>query len=56
MKNKLKDRDLGLMIVACGMIIIGIIGLFFDKVFGGIGILVGVGFLVMGYLSKKPQI
>lgn len=48
-KNK---RDTGLMIVAVGMIVIGIIGLFLDTVIGGTILFVGIGMLLMGYLSK----
>ena len=54
-KNKTKKGDLGLMIVAGGIIMVGIIGLFFDKTVGGITLALGLGILLMGYLSEKPK-
>lgn len=50
--EKNNKRDVGLMIVAGGMILVGIIGLFFDKYIGGITLFAGIGMLLMGYLSK----
>ena len=54
-ENKIKKGDLGLMIVAGGIILVGIIGLFFNKIVGGITLAVGLGFLLMGYLSENPK-
>ena len=53
--NKTKKGDLGLMIVAIGIILVGIIGLFFNKTIGGITLAVGLGILLMGFLSEKPK-
>ena len=53
--NKTKKGDLGLMIVAGGIILVGIIGLFFNKTVGGITLAVGLGILLMGYLSENPK-
>ena len=54
-ENKTKKGDLGLMIVAGWIILVGIIGLFFNKTFGGITLAVGLWILLMGYLSEKPK-
>ncbi|GEM_PF-5819825 len=51
-KENNNKRDLGLMIVAGGMILVGIIGLFFDKFIGGTTLFVGIGMFLMGFLSK----
>ena len=53
--NKKKKGDLGLMIVAGGIIFVGIVGLFFNGTVGGITLAVGLGILLMGILSDKPQ-
>jgi len=52
--NKNNNGDLGLMIVSVGIILVGIIGLFFDTIIGGITLAVGLGVLLMGYVSKRP--
>jgi len=48
-------RDLGLMIVAGGIILVGIVGLFFNETVGGITLAVGIGILLMGILPDKPK-
>ncbi len=53
-ENKKYEKDLGLMIVSGGIILMGVIGLFFDLAYGSIGILVGVGMFAMSLLGNKP--
>jgi len=53
-KNSKPKKDLGLMIVSGGIIMIGIIGLFFDFIYGGIGVFVGIGMFLMGFLGDRP--
>lgn len=50
--KKTYTRDVGLMIVAGGMILVGITGLFFNLTFGVIMLFVGFGFLAMVFLTK----
>lgn len=49
-----KKGDQGLMIVAAGIILVGIIGLFLDRMIGGFTLFVGAGLFLMGFLSKSP--
>jgi len=48
-----KKGDLSLMIVAGGILLVGIIGLFFNLTVGGIILFVGVGLFAMGLITKK---
>jgi len=52
--NSKPKKDVGLMIVSGGIIIMGIIGMFFDLTYGGIGLAVGVGMFLMGLLGDEP--
>ncbi|WP_272148873.1 hypothetical protein [Tenacibaculum aiptasiae] len=54
-EKKAKKGDLGLMIVSIGIILVGIVGLFFNKIIGGVTVTVGIVMLLMGYLSKNPK-
>ncbi|NER17910.1 hypothetical protein [Spongiivirga citrea] len=52
--NNRPKKDIGLMIASGGIIIIGIVGMFFDLTYGSIGIFVGIGLFIMGLLGDKP--
>lgn len=52
-QKKIKKGDVGLMIVSGGIILVGIIGLFFDKTVGGFTLFIGIGMFLMGLLSKN---
>ena len=47
--------DKGLMIVSGAIILVGIVGLFFNNTLGIIIALVGIGMFIMGYVSKSPE-
>jgi len=48
------NGDKGLMIVSGAIILIGIVGLFFNTTVGIITVAVGVGMFIIGLVSKRP--
>ena len=47
--------DKGLMIVSIAIILVGIVGLFFNTTVGIVTAVVGIGMFVMGLVSKSPE-